>query len=114
MPMMAHVGHPAERKQMPVKRSATRMTAIAALAATTLAVALSSVAQGQTPAPVAPAAAPAAPAAAAPAAEPDPVLLADLMREGQGVFRTCAACHGTEGEGLPGGQEAGPRLQGNT
>lgn len=84
---------------MSVNRRGIRMTAIAALAATTFAVAMSSVAQGQTP-PVAPEGV-------------DPVLFADLMREGQGVFRTCAACHGTEGEGMPGGQEAGPRLQGN-
>lgn len=84
---------------MSVRRSGTRVTSIAALA-TTLAIAASSIAQSQTPAPAVPEGV-------------DPVLFADLMREGQGVFRTCAACHGSQGEGLPGGQEAGPALAGN-
>ncbi len=83
---------------MHLGRSGSRITAIAALVTTTIAVtALSTIASGQVPAGVA----------------ADPALLADLMREGEGVYRICAACHGSAGEGLPGGQEAGPPLAGN-
>jgi mono/diheme cytochrome c family protein len=51
-------------------------------------------------------------AAAAADAGPDPALFAALMEEGATVYRSCAGCHGRNGEGQPPAQDAAPALAG--